>query len=72
MLPLSGIKVNEKIYPIEILLSTDVTGLPKLSVAMVQQIRTIAHSRLTNKIGMITDEETKSKILEACRNYFDL
>lgn len=72
VLPLSSIKGNEKIYPTEILLSTDVTGISKLSVAMVQQIRTISHSRLTNKAGMITDEETKAKISEACRNYFDL
>lgn len=72
VLPLSSIKGNEKIYPTEILLSRDVTGLPKPSVAMVQQIRTIAHSRLTNKVGTIVDKETKTKILEACRSYFDL
>lgn len=72
VLPLSSIKENEKVYPTEILLSKNVTGLSKLSVAMVQQIRTISHSRLTNKVGTITDKETKTKILEACRNYFDL
>lgn len=72
VLPLSSIKGNEKIYPTEILLSTDVTGLPKLSVAMAQQIRTVSHSRMISKVGMITDEETRAKILEACRNYFDL
>ena len=72
VLPLSSIKGNEKIYPTEILLPTDITGLPKLSVAMVQQIRTISHNRLNNKVGMITDDATRGKILEACRNYFDL
>lgn len=72
VLPLSSVKGNEKIYPTEVLLSTDVTGLPKLSVAMIQQIRTISHSRLTNKVGMITDEKAKAEISEACRNYFDL
>ena len=72
VLPLSSIKGNEKIYPTEILLPTDITGLPRLSVAMIQQIRTVSHSRLINKVGTITDTETKAKILEACKNYFDL
>ena len=72
VLPLSSVKENDKIYPTEVMLPTQITGLPKLSVAMVQQIRTISHNRLTNKAGTITDEETREKILEACRNYFDL
>lgn len=72
VLPLSSIKGGEKIYPTEVLLPTDITGLPKLSVAMFQQIRTIAHCRLTNKVGLISDEKTKAKILEACKEYFDL
>ena len=72
VLPLSSVKPNDKIYPTEIILPTAVSGLPKLSVAMVQQIRTIAHDRLGNKVSSITDEETQEKILEACRNYFDL
>lgn len=72
VLPLSSIKGNERIYPTEILLPTEVTGLPKLSVAMVQQIRTVAHGRLMNMVGTISDEDTRYKILDACRNYFDL
>ena len=72
VLPLSSVKAQDKIYPTEVLLSTDVSGLPKLSVAMMQQIRTVAHSRLKNKVGIITDKEIKQKITEACRNYFDL
>ena len=72
VLPLSSIKPEEKIYPTEIVLDTEITSLPKLSVAMVQQIRTVAHNRLTNFAGVITDVDTQEKILEACRNYFDL
>ena len=72
VLPLSSIKGNEKIYPTEILLPADITGLPKLSVAMLQQIRTISHSRLINRVGMITDSEIKEIVLDACREYFDL
>jgi mRNA interferase MazF len=72
VLPLSSVKENDKIYPTEIMLPTEISGLPKLSVAMVQQIRTISHDRLTNKVSTITDEKTQQKILEACRIYFDL
>ena len=72
VLPLSSVKPTDKIYPTEVLLPTAISGLPKLSVAMVQQIRTVSHSRLQNKVGMITDEPTKQNILSACKDYFDL
>jgi len=72
VLPLSSVNPNDRIYPTEVLLDKTVTGLPKLSVAMVQQIRTISHSRLTTLLGTITDTETQEKILTACRSYFDL
>jgi mRNA interferase MazF len=72
VLPLSSVKPGDKIYPTEVLLSTEISGLPKLSVAMLQQIRTISHERLTNLAGSINDAATRSKILDACRSYFDL
>lgn len=72
VLPLSSVKPGDKIYPTEVKLDTDVTGLPKLSVAMFQQIRTVSHNRLTNLAGKVSDTVVQEKILEACRNYFDL
>ncbi|MCL2421343.1 MAG: type II toxin-antitoxin system PemK/MazF family toxin [Defluviitaleaceae bacterium] len=72
VLPLSSVKPDDKIYPTEILLDKSVTGLSKLSVAMVQQIRTVSHDRFTNLAGAITDEKVKNEVLEACRKYFDL
>ena len=72
VLPLSSIQPTEKIYPSEVMLDQSVTGLPKLSVAMVQQIRTVSHKRLTKIAGKITDKNTQKKILDACRSYFDL
>ncbi|MBR0366497.1 MAG: type II toxin-antitoxin system PemK/MazF family toxin [Clostridia bacterium] len=72
VLPISSIKPGTKIYPTEILLSTAVSGLPKPSVAMLQQIRTISHDRLSKPVSRITDSITQQKILDACRDYFDL
>ena len=72
VLPLSSVNPNDKIYPTEVLLDKITTGLPKLSVAMVQQIRTISHNRLTTLLGTITNIETQKRILDTCRIYFDL
>ena len=72
VLPLSSVSPSDRIYPTEVLLDKSVTGLPKISVAMVQQIRTISHSRLNTLSGSITDTKTRETILDACRSYFDL
>ena len=72
VLPLSSIKAGDKIYPSEVLLEVNASGLPKPSVAMVQQIRTVSHQRLINLAGKITDPDIQKQILDACRTYFDL
>ena len=72
ILPLSTIKPNDKIYPTEVVLPAGTSGLLKDSVAMVQQVRTLAHSRLTNKVGVLIDPIYQEKIKEALRNYFEL
>jgi mRNA interferase MazF len=72
VLPVSSIKPGAKIYPTEILLPAGKTGLPKDSVAMVQQIRTVAHGRLLNLAGVVADHDLQDAIREALRQYFDL
>ena len=72
VLPFSSVNPGDKTYPTEILMETSVTGLQKLSVAMVQQIRTVSHNRLIRLVGKITDAQVQKKVLEACRDYFDL
>lgn len=72
VLPLSSVKENDKIYPTEILLPIEETNLPKLSVAMVQQIRTVSHGRFVNRVGILSAEETRLEITEAIRDYFEM
>jgi len=72
VLPLSALKPGDRIYPTEVLLEADITGLLKLSVAMVQQIRTVSHNRLTTLVGKVQDERAQKMVIEACRNYFDI
>jgi len=72
VLPLSAFKPDDKIYVTEVMLKADITGLPKDSVAMVQQIRTVAHSRLEAPYGHLRDIDARAKILDAIRMYFEL
>jgi len=53
IIPFSSYK-NGRIYPTEVFLKKKVTGLPKDSILMIQQIRTIDHSRIVGtKVGEI-------------------
>ena len=72
VLPLSSAKKGEKIYPTEILLFAEETGLSKNSIAMCQQIRTISHDRLVNLAGSLTDVDMREEINKSLRLYFDL
>jgi mRNA interferase MazF len=71
-LPLSSLKPGTRVYPSEVLLPMSLTGLPKDSIAMVQQITTLSQQRLVNKAGTLGDEQARKKIEEALRYYFEL
>jgi mRNA interferase MazF len=71
VLPLSSAKANDRIYPTEVLLPIQATNLPRLSIAMVQQVRTVSQDRLANRVGCITDGKIQSRILAAIRDYFE-
>lgn len=59
---------KRRIYPFEVLFPPDVVGTGWSSVAMPQQIRTIAKARLLEKIGELSDEalqiEVENRLLE--------
>jgi len=71
VIPFSSVKPEDKIYPTEIYLPNNIAGLKKDSVAMIQQIRTVSHGRLVNKVGILEDEEYREKILYAIKLYFE-
>lgn len=71
--PFSSVKPGEKIYPTEVLLSVNDSGLPKDSVLMLHQMRTVSADRIFgDKAGEITDETIKAKINQALTSYFEL
>jgi len=74
VIPFSSIKAGAKIYPTEVELPASVTGLPKDSVAMLQQIRTIAVERIAGmqKAGEVNDRVYRDRINQALIEYFEL
>lgn len=72
VLPLSSIKPGDRIYPTEIKLPALITGLPKDSVAMVQQIRTVSQQRLINKVGELTETSHRDQVKTALKQYFEI
>jgi len=72
VIPLSSWKQGDKIYPTEVLLPANSTGLSKDSIAMIHQIRTIAHTRLKPSTGTLKDEYFREQIRKALKIYFDV
>ncbi len=72
VLPLSSIKKGEKTYPTEVYLPKALSGLPKDSVAMCQQIRTLSNERLGKPLAKLSDIKVQESIKEALRQYLEL
>jgi mRNA interferase MazF len=72
ILSITSIKPGRKIYPIEALLSSDVTGLAKDSIAMAHQIRAIDKRRLMEKCGSIKSDKIKEDVKKAIKIYLEL
>lgn len=71
-IPFSSVKPGAKTYPTEVPLSISESGLPRDSVLMLQQIRTVSEDRLRNKAATISDEKIKERINRALIEYFEL
>jgi mRNA interferase MazF len=62
VIPLTSMKKDRKIYPNEVFLPSNVTGLPKDSIALCYQIRTLDKTRFIRKIGEIRDHAFRETI----------
>ncbi|MCK4762821.1 MAG: type II toxin-antitoxin system PemK/MazF family toxin [Candidatus Aminicenantes bacterium] len=62
VIPLTSMKEGRKIYPNEVFLTSNVTGLSKNSIALCYQIRTLDKKRFIKKIGEVSDEEAREEI----------
>lgn len=72
IVPLTAIKSGRRVYPTEAFLAATVTGLPKDSLAMAQQVRTIAKARLGEQCGSIGDKVVQGNVRHALRVHLDL
>lgn len=72
VLSITSVKPGRKVYPTETFLEASVTGLPKDSIAMSHQIRSISKERLGEKCGSIEDEAIREKVKTAIKTYLDM
>ncbi|MCL5770887.1 MAG: type II toxin-antitoxin system PemK/MazF family toxin [Actinobacteria bacterium] len=72
VLPLTSMKEGRKIYPIEVFLPMDKTGLNKDSISMSHQIKVISKNRLIKKCGEILTVEIKEEIKKSIKTFLDL
>lgn len=72
VMSLTGLKPGRKVYPVEVLISPEISGLPHDSIAMAHQIRAIAKERLGERCGRIQSEELRNKVRTVIRTYLNL
>ena len=65
ILPITSYKQGRKIYPNEVYLKVDQSGLDKDSIVLCYQIRTIDKKRLIKKIGEVTDDSVRNEMIDA-------
>jgi len=72
ILPITSLKKGRKVYPNEVLLPKEATGLSHQSLALVHQIRTISKGRLGKIVGIIKEMELVEAINKALRIHLNL
>lgn len=72
ILSITSAKPGRKVYPTEVYLKAEETGLPQKSIVMAHQIRAISKERLREKCGSIEDGTIKEKVRNVIRTYLDL
>lgn len=72
IMSITSIKPGRRVYPTEVYLKSDDSGLPKDSIAMAHQIRAISKKRLGEKCGSIESDEIREKINSIIKIYFDI
>lgn len=72
VMPLSSARPGRRVYPTEVLLSMDAAGLPKDSLVLTHQIRTIAKERLGEKCGEVKAADKQEEVWQALRRYLGM
>ena len=72
VVPLTSAKPGRTVYSTEVFLPAGETGLPKDSIAMAHQVRTISKRRLAARCGSISAPGQRKELGTALRTYLDL
>jgi mRNA interferase MazF len=72
IMSITSLKPGRRIYPIEVMLAANVTGLTKDSIAMAHQIRSISKERLGEQCGFIESNAVRNEIKETIKIYLDM
>ncbi len=65
VLPITSKRSERFVYPNEVLLSVETSGLPNESIVLCHQIRTIDKSRLSIAYGSISDAILQAAVFDA-------
>jgi len=72
ILSITSVKPGRKVYPTEVYLKAEDTGLPKESIVMAHQIRALTKERLGDKCGSIEDKAIREQIRNVIKIYLDI
>ena len=65
VIPITSRKIDRKVYPNEVLISSNNFGLDKESIILCHQIRTIDKQRLSLEYGHVGDLLLQNELLDA-------
>ncbi|MHB2021686.1 MAG: type II toxin-antitoxin system PemK/MazF family toxin [Candidatus Xenobia bacterium] len=72
VLPITSQKPGRRVYLTEVALPVGAAGLPKPSIVMIHQVRTIARSRVASRLGSLDDPSLRNLVLEVVSRYFEI
>lgn len=65
VLPITSRKANRRIYPNEVLISSEISGLSVDSIVLCYQIRTLDKRRLIRNVGQLNNLVLQEEIINA-------
>lgn len=72
VVPFTSFREGRKVYPTEVFLKKESTGLPRDSIAMAHQIRTISKDRLREPCGQVEEPNLRKQIERALMKHLGL
>ena len=72
ILSMTSFKKARIIYPTELMLRAEETGLDRDSIVMAHQVRVISKERIGEECGKIQSDELQEKIKTIIRRYLDV